>query len=303
MTLQKTLKNEVSLSGSGLFTGEKASLRILPAAENTGIVFQRVDLPGRPEIPAHFSFVREMPRCTRLANGQASVQLVEHLLSALYALGIDNARIEIGGPEVPIFDGSAQVFVEHLQEVGFQLQSEPRAWLQISKPLYLSQDETHLIALPSDEFRISYTMHYPQNPLLRSQYFSFSASAEDYKNEIAPCRTFALYEEILPLLQKGILKGGGLENGVVIKGDQIMNPEGIRFPDEMVRHKILDVIGDLALIGRPILAHIIAIRSGHAANAAFAKMLLKAEKEPIELLSRLRETAQFAEIQECSLNG
>jgi UDP-3-O-[3-hydroxymyristoyl] N-acetylglucosamine deacetylase len=290
---QKTLQSEVAISGVGLFTGAKADVRLLPARENSGIVFQRVDLPGKPEIPAHYSFVKEAPRCTRLATADASVQLVEHLLSALYAMGIDNARIEITGPEVPVFDGSAKTFVERIVP---KEQSAPLEVLQIVNPVYLSLGETQIVALPADEFRISYTMHYPHSAKLGSQFHSFSVTHGDYQYEIAPCRTFALYEEIVPLLERGILKGGGLENGLVIRGDEVLNPEGTRFPDEMVRHKILDVIGDLALIGKPILAHIIAIRSGHAANAAFARLLDEQaveKRDPVELLNLLRENAEI----------
>lgn len=274
---QKTIQNEVVASGIGLFTGEKVSLKILPAPPNTGIIFQRVDLPGKPEIPARLSFVREAPRCTRLATDKASIHMVEHLLSALGAMGIDNARIEVQGPEILAADGSAKLFVDLLETARIEVQKAPRKLLKIPKPIYWSEGEVHLIALPADEFRISYTMHYPQSPLLRSQFYTVSLSPKRFKEEIAPCRTFSLYEEILPFIEKGMLKGGGLENALVIKGEQIMNPEGARFPDEMVRHKILDLIGDLSLVGIPILGHIISVRSGHSSNIAFAKMIAKLE--------------------------
>ncbi len=273
--MQKTLKKEASVSGIGLFTGDKVSLKISPAPINHGIIFQRVDLPGKPEIPARLSFVREAPRCTRLASEKASILMVEHLLSALYALGIDNAHIEVEGPEIPAGDGSAKIFVDLLDKVQLQEQKAPRRIARITTPIFWSEGEVHLIALPSNEFRLSYTLHYPHSPILRSQYYSFSLNAERFKTEIAPCRTFSLYEEILPFIEKGLIKGGGLENALVIKGDQILNPEGARFSDEMVRHKVLDLIGDLALIGAPILAHIIAVRSGHASNVAFAKIFSK----------------------------
>ena len=271
--MQKTVKNEAFASGIGLFTGEKVSLKILPAPPNTGIIFQRVDLPGKPELPARLSFVREAPRCTRLANGPVSIHMVEHLLSALGAMGVDNARIEVSGPEILAADGSAKLFVELLEKVGLEAQPEERQVLTITQPIYWSEGDVHLIALPADEFRVSYTMHYPLSPLLGSQYYTVSLTPNRFKAEIAPCRTFSLYEEILPFIEKGMIKGGGLENALVIKGNQIMNPEGARFPDEMVRHKILDLIGDLSLIGRPIKGHIISVRSGHASNIAFAKKL------------------------------
>lgn len=272
-TFQTTLSQEASLSGIGLFTGEKVALKICPSSPTSGIVFQRVDLPGKPEVPAHLGFVQSAPRSTCLAKGEARILMVEHLLSALYALGVDNARIEVEGPEIPAGDGSAQPFIDLIEEASLQKQEALRSFAHIQTPLYWSQGEIHLVALPSSEFRLSYALHYPHSPLLRSQYYSFRFSAENYKEELALCRTFSLYEEILPFIEKGIIKGGGLENALVIQGDRILNPGGAHFPDEMVRHKILDLIGDLALIGRPLLAHVIAIRSGHASNVAFAKLL------------------------------
>lgn len=273
--MQKTFQHETSTSGVGLFTGEKVSLKICPALPNTGIVFQRADLLGKPEIPALLSYVREAPRCTRLASAEASVLMVEHLLSAFYAYGIDNARIEVEGPEIPAADGSSQIFVDLIEKTGLVFQQAARRCIRITQPIFWSEGEVHLIALPSNEFRISYTMHYPHSPLLRSQYYSLVLQPLRYKAEIAPCRTFSLYEEILPFIEKGIIKGGGLENALVIQGGRILNPEGARFEDEMVRHKILDLVGDLALIGAPLLAHVIAVRSGHLSNVAFAKALSK----------------------------
>lgn len=273
--MQKTLLREISVSGIGLFSGEKVSLKLCPAPADSGIVFQRIDLPEQPIIPARLSFVKEAPRCTRLATEKASILMVEHLLSALYSLEIDNVCIQVQGPEIPAGDGSAQLFVDLIDKVQLQTLTVPRRFVQIQQPISWSEGEVHLIALPSSEFRLSYMMHYPHSAVLGSQYFSFVAKPEHYKAEIAPCRTFSLYEEILPFIEKGLLKGGGLENALVIKGDRILNPEGARFPDEMVRHKVLDLIGDLALIGAPLLAHVIAVRSGHASNVAFAKLLLK----------------------------
>ena len=268
----------------GLFTGEKVSIRICPAPVDTGIIFQRVDLPGRPVIPALLPYVGEAPRCTRLTASRGSVMMVEHLLSSLYAFGVDNACIEVDGPEVPAVDGSAQPFIELIEKVGLHSQDMPRRYGKISQPVYWSEGDVHLVAFPSDEFRISYTMHYPHSPLLRSQYYSFVLQPLRYKVEIAPCRTFSLYEEIVPFIEKGWIKGGGLENALVIQGGRILNPEGARFEDEMVRHKILDLIGDLALVGTPLLAHVIAIRSGHVSNVAFAKVLAKAIEQEKEFL-------------------
>jgi len=276
---QRTLQREVSESGIGLFTGEKVTLHLRPAPPNHGLVFRRIDLPGKPQIPARLSYAVFAPRCTRLMKDGASVQTVEHLLSALHAYGIANLEIGIEGSELPAGDGSSSLFVEMLEKAGVTTQNSLQMLAVIKKPISWSEGEIHLVALPSDEFRISYTLHYPHSAFLRSQYYSYQVNRDTYKQEIAPCRTFSLYEEIEPMLQKGLLKSAGLENGVVIKDNKIMNPEGTRFENEMVRHKILDLIGDLSLIGVPIQAHIISIRSGHFSNIAFSKKIQKYIRE------------------------
>jgi len=277
--LQKTIKRDVALSGTGLFTGERGSIKLFPAEPGFGIVFERTDLPGSPRIPARLEFVRDTFRSTRLATEKASLCMVEHLLSALNAYEIDNVLIEVEGPEIPACDGSAKTFVEMLGQAGSLFQSAPKQFLRLKKPAFWSEGGIHLIALPSEEFRISYTLHYPQSRLLGSQYYSFEVNPEGFKTEIAPCRTFALYEEIAPFIEKGLIKGGRLENAVIIKEDSVLNPEGLRFPDEMVRHKILDLIGDLSLIGVSLKAHIISVRSGHASNIALAQILQRGMKQ------------------------
>ncbi|MDE3045616.1 MAG: UDP-3-O-[3-hydroxymyristoyl] N-acetylglucosamine deacetylase [Verrucomicrobiota bacterium] len=276
--MQATLKQPVAFAGIGLFTGVPCSIRLVPATANTGLVFQRVDLPEKPEIPALLEFVRETARCTRLVRQEASIQLVEHILSALHACGIHNLRIQVEGPEIPIGDGSANQFVRMIEEAGVQRLDAPLEILQIEQPIHWSEGEIHLVALPSKEFRISYTLYYPQSSLIGSQYFSSLISPETYKSQISMCRTFSLYEEIHPLIEKGFIKGGGLENALVIRENRVLNPDGARFPDEMVRHKVLDLVGDLALLGDPLHAHILAVRSGHTSNVAFAKAISNALK-------------------------
>lgn len=270
--VQTTLQSAAHFAGRGLFTGEKCSVRLVPSGENTGIVFQRVDLPGRPEIPARLEFVKEAPRCTRLMRGSVSIQMVEHLLSALHGMGVDNLRIEVEGPEIPAGDGSALPFVQMIEEAGLHPLSKPKRTFRVEEPTYWSEGEVHLIALPYPGFRLSFTLHYPQSSLIGSQYYSACITPENYKSELASSRTFCLYEEIAPLIERGLLKGG-LENGLVIRDDKILNVGGARFPDEMVRHKVLDLVGDLALLGVHLEGHIIAIRSGHSSNVAFAKAL------------------------------
>ena len=270
---QKTLKESISASGIGVFTGEKVSIRICPAEVDAGIAFQRIDLPTKPILPAKLEFVQGTPRCTLIGDKGMSVQTVEHILAALKAYGIDNALIEISGSEVPIFDGSSLRFVEMIEEAGVvELESKRNVYF-VDAPIFWSQGDIHIIALPSSEYRISYTLHYPHSQFIGSQFYSFVVDQENFKKEIASCRTFSIYEEIAPMIEKGLVKGGSLENAVIIKDNAVANPEGLRFSDEMVRHKVLDLIGDLSLVPVPFLAHIIAIRSGHASNNAFAKEL------------------------------
>lgn len=273
---QRTLARPVSASGVGLFSGQQAQITFIPAVPGHGIVFQRVDLPNKPKIAACLDSVCGMPRCTALGKGVESIQTVEHLLSALYALSVDNLLIEISGPEVPIFDGSSTYFVQMLQEAGLFEQKENKNYYTLAAPAYWSQGDVHLVALPSaTEYRVSYTLSYPSSKLLHSQFCSIAVTEQSYMQELSPCRTFSVYEEIKPFIDKGLLKGGSLENAVLIQEDRVVNPEGLRFSNEMVRHKVLDLIGDFSLIGRSLLVHIVAIRSGHASNIAFAKELAK----------------------------
>ena len=272
---QQTLKNSVSISGVGLFSGETAKLTLRPGSNDSGVIFQRMDLPGKPMIRATCDFVQNTPRCTILGDNKISIQTVEHLLAALKGMEIDNVIVEVSAAEVPILDGSSAPFVEMIEKAGVAVQSAMRPVLKLKTPISWSLGDVHLIALPSDEYRISYTLHYPHSTLLGSQYYSIALTKSGFKKEIAPSRTFCLYEEITPMIDKGFIKGGRLENAVIIRDEKIMNPEGVRFEDEMVRHKILDLIGDLSLVPSLFTAHIVAIRSGHASNVAFGKELAR----------------------------
>lgn len=270
---QKTLKQEVSFQGRALFTGADVSVRLLPAGSGTGIVFRRTDLPGSAEILAKTENVQEAIRSTKIGVEGASVQTIEHFMAALFAFGVDNLIIELSGPEMPIFDGSSLFFAEQIEKVGLLEQEGVKTIYTLDAPCYFSSGDMHLVALPSADFQISYTLHYPQSPYLKSQYFSSEITPSIFLSEIAPCRTFTLYEDVLPLIQKGILKNAALEHGVVIDGQSVLNPEGVRFTDEQVRHKVLDLIGDIALLGNALHVHLIGIRTGHAANHAIAKQM------------------------------
>lgn len=270
---QRTLKNEVSFSGIGLHTGEQVSMRFRPAKEGSGIFFKRTDLPGQPVIPATVEYVCANARNTILGVGDVRINTVEHVLAAVRAYQLDNLCIEIDGIEPPVGNGSSDVFVDMIDEVGIQEQEGQRPIVHVRSPIYWSEGEIHIVAIPSDSYRISYTLNYPETKLIRSQYFSLPITTETFKKEIAACRTFSLYEEVSLLLDRGLIKGASLDNAVVIKDDTILSKGGLYFPDEMVRHKILDMVGDLSLVGFDFCAHIIAIRAGHASNVAFARKL------------------------------
>jgi len=272
-TCQNTIENDISISGIGLFTGEKVKIKIYPAKANHGIVFKRVDLSDKPILKADLNLVKETNRRTFVGEGKSAVQTVEHILSAFAAYNIDNALIEIDGSEVPVFDGSSKVFADLIEEAKIQKLEEKAKILSLKEPVYFSENYIHLIALPSDTYKISFTLHHPSSEFLKSQYFSYTIDKKTYKTEIAPSRTYSVYEEIKPLLDNNLIKGGSLKNAVVIKDNKVMNEDGVRYDNEMVRHKILDLMGDLSLIGNRFLAHIIAIRSGHLSNIKFAKKL------------------------------
>lgn len=270
---QQTLKKPMEYSGIGLHTGAQVSMRFMPAKEGTGVCFKRTDLPGQPAIPATVEYVCENTRNTTLGIENVRIHTVEHVLAAIRAFNIDNIMIELDGIEPPVGNGSSDIFVKMIEESGIQEQEGVVPIVKLSQPVYWSEDEIHIVAIPSEQYSISYTLNYPETKLIKSQYFSFALTSDRFKHEIAPCRTFSLYEEVSVLLDRGLIKGASLDNAVVIKDDTILSKGGLYFPDEMVRHKILDMIGDLSLVGFDIQAHIIAIRSGHASNVAFARKL------------------------------
>lgn len=270
---QRTIQKSIAFSGLGVHTGREVTLRFCPAKVDTGIVFRRTDLPNQPFIPATISSVCDTTRSTTIGIGNARVHTVEHVLAAVRALEIDNLCIEVSNMEPPISDGSSLTFVQILEDAGILEQTGTVSTLKVRQPLYWSEEGIHLVALPYQGYRISYTLNYDDSKVLRAQFHSVLVTRENFKNEIAPCRTFSRYEEVAALMDKGLIKGGSLDNAVIIKEDVVFSKEGLHFPDEMVRHKILDMIGDLSLVGIYFHAHIIAIRSGHASNYQLAKKL------------------------------
>ncbi|MGL4540151.1 MAG: UDP-3-O-acyl-N-acetylglucosamine deacetylase [Candidatus Rhabdochlamydia sp.] len=270
---QRTLRKSVSISGIGVFTGQETTLTFNPSTADQGIVFQRTDLPNAPKIVASLDSVYSTPRCTIIGNKTASIQMVEHLLASLRAHEIDNAFIQISGPEVPMLDGSSKDFSLLIEEAGVIELKEEKKVFALRSPIFWSNEQVQIIAIPANEYRLSYTLHYPHCLGIGTQFHTFSLNQEEFVKEIAPCRTFSIYEEVVPMIEKGFIKRGSLENAILIKENKVINPEGLRYSNEMARHKILDLIGDLSLIPIPFLAHVIAIRSGHTSNNTFAKLL------------------------------
>lgn len=270
--IQTTLAHEVSFSGIGLHTGNKTTARFLPAPVNTGIRFIRSDLPQAPEILADLSHVHGVIRGTTIGLDETRrMHTVEHILSALYGLGIDNLRIEVTANEPPVADGSSLPFVQLFQKAGVREQEASRDILRVTEPILYNADGVVLLALPDPALRISCTIDY-KHPMLKSQFASFEITPESFCREIAPARTFCFDHEIEALKKSGLAKGGNMENAIVI-GEKNIHTDKLRFENEFVRHKILDLLGDLYLLGRPLQAHIVAIRCGHNHNIAFAKRL------------------------------
>ena len=270
---QQTLRNSVEFSGIGLHTGEHATVRILPAPANKGIVFRRVDLDNF-ELLADVASVARVAYATTLMSRGVWISTVEHLLSALYGSGIDNAYIELDNFEVPILDGSALPYAEAIARVGVFTQRELRQYIRITKPFVLKEDEKTLGIYPSDSFNIKYAIDFP-HPLIGKQSVEVQLVGSNYARSIAPARTFGFYHEIEKLQAGGLIRGGSLENAIVLTEAGMLNDTSLRFADEFVRHKTLDLLGDFALIGQPVLGSLIAHRAGHALHTRFVAELLE----------------------------
>ncbi len=269
---QRTIKENISIEGIGLHTGNDVQLIFKPASENSGIRFVRTDLPNSPEIAADIDHVTDIVRGTTIAQDDVKIHTIEHVLAALVALEIDNLIIELDANEPPVMDGSSSAFVEALLKVGVVEQNATKNIFELDKTISVHQDNADIIALPSNVFRISYTLFY-DHPMVGSQFYTIEINEETFRKEIAPARTFCFVDEIKQLKAAGLIQGGSLETAVVIADNSIVNEEQIRFENEFARHKILDIIGDLFLLGMPIRAHIIANRSGHSTNALLTKKL------------------------------
>lgn len=268
---QRTLAHSVSIKGNGLHTGSPVTMTLQPAPAGHGITFKRMDIAGHPEVKPHIDLVGDLVRNTTVQSGHAKVHLVEHVLSALSGCGVDNAIVEIDSAEPPIVDGSAKPFVDLILQGEPVEQEKDREFFVLEEPVSVTRGNSSIIALPSDCLKITCTSADDRG--VHTQHLSLTIDPDVYMTQIAASRTFTMYEDIEPLIKMGKIKGGSLDCAIVIKGDKILSKEPLRFQDEFVRHKILDIVGDIVLLGMPLKAHIIAVRPGHAINAEFTRAL------------------------------
>jgi UDP-3-O-[3-hydroxymyristoyl] N-acetylglucosamine deacetylase/3-hydroxyacyl-[acyl-carrier-protein] dehydratase len=274
--LQTTLAKPVSFTGVGLHTGNKSKITFNPAPINTGIKFIRIDLSKKVEIDAVVTNVVDISRGTTLGVGDVRIHTVEHILAAVRGLEIDNVIIEVDNNEPPVGDGSSYPFVKVLKKAGVNIQGEPREYFELRDSVSINHNDMYVVIIPDKEFKVSFTVSY-NHPLLGDQYQSLTIKPEIFEREISKARTFCFEDEVETLKKQGLIKGGTLENAVVIGKNKILN-EKLYYPNEFVRHKMLDIIGDLALIGKPLKAHVIAIKTGHALNIKAAQKLFRMQK-------------------------
>ena len=279
MLNQQTLNRPASFSGIGLHSGNRVNMTILPAPANSGVRFRRVDLEGSPEIEARVENVAETMRSTTLARGNVRVHTVEHVLAALAGYGIDNAVIELDANEPPIADGSSREFCKVIQAAGIIPQAEKREPYSPTAPIELESGETVMTLFPDEIFKITCTSADKQGRF--TQFYSTEITPKTWEKELAHARTFCFYEEIEHLIKNNLIKGGSLENAVVIRDDAVLTTEPLRYPDEFVRHKMLDIVGDLSLLGRPVRGHLIAVRPSHAANCEMVRQISAQMTKPL----------------------
>ncbi len=281
MLNQQTLKDSASFSGIGLHSGNRVNMTILPGPANSGVRFRRVDLDGKPEIEARVENVSETNRSTTLAKGNVKVHTVEHVLAALAGYGIDNAIVELDANEPPIADGSSREFCKIIEAAGIVPQAEKREYFTPTEPIELHLGETTMTIFPDEQFKITCTSADKKGRF--TQFYSTEVTPKSWEKELAHARTFCFYEEIEFLFKNGLIKGGSLENAVVIRDDAVLTTEPLRYPEEFVRHKMLDIVGDLSLVGKPIRGHVIAVRPGHAGNCELAKKIVEQINRPIRV--------------------
>ena len=276
MHLQRTLKKEIFCSSIGLHTGRKVNMKIKPAPADNGIIFVRKDLPDAKPIAADFKMVCDTTLATTIGYEGVTVSTVEHLMSAFSGMGLDNAVVEIDSFEVPIMDGSSRPFVNMLKQVGTRPQGKFKKMLVIKKPVSIKEGEGSAMLLPSDEFKITYDIDFAHRVIGRQSY-SFIFSDKNYEDSICSARTFGFLKEVEFLQARGLGLGGSLDNAIILDDEKIINKEGLRMPDEFIKHKILDAMGDLFLLGMPIIGHFVAHKSGHRLNNLLLRELMRHE--------------------------
>jgi UDP-3-O-[3-hydroxymyristoyl] N-acetylglucosamine deacetylase/3-hydroxyacyl-[acyl-carrier-protein] dehydratase len=270
---QRTIGKEASVKGKALHTGQEVTLTIKPGAPNTGIVFRRNDLFGKPEIRPVSEMVTELERKTTVTSDAVKLHTIEHVLSALSGMAVDNAIVELDASEPPIVDGSARPFTTLIHQAGIVEQADTREVFTLTHPITINEGSRSIIALPFDGLRITCTSADDRG--IHTQHLTIDIDPDTYEAQIAPARTFTIYEDIEELLKKGLIQGGSLDSAIILKGDKVVSKEPLRFKDELVRHKILDIIGDIVLAGVRLKAHIIAVRPGHALNSRLAAAVRK----------------------------
>ena len=272
MRFETTVQRPVSASGVGLHHGVLVNIRILPAPPGTGIIFRRTDLDNF-EVPATWDYVKRVSYATSLMRQGVLISTTEHLLSVLYSMGVDNAYIDIDNLEVPILDGSGRPFVDLIREAGIRTFRKRRRYLRITRPVMVDSGGKRISILPADRFLLTCDIFF-DHPLVGRQMLDMEVTPDRYAADIAPARTFGFAWELDQLRDMGLIRGATLESAVCFDREQVLNPGGLRFADEPCRHKVLDLIGDLALIGRPLLGHVIAERAGHAMHAALVARIM-----------------------------
>ncbi len=298
---QRTLQRTVICHGVGLHSGTNVELRLVPAPVNHGLVFVRVDLPSKPQIPVRSEFVVDTSLATTLGDGKVRVGTVEHLLAALSGLGIDNLRIELDGPEVPIMDGSAAPFARLVHEAGIRSQDQAKDFLVIKRTVTVVDGDKYASFSPAKRFRIDCTIDF-RHPLISDQQYTVEFNDRSFVRELAPARTFGFLRDVHKLRSLGLAQGGSLLNAVVVDDFSILNPEGLRFPDEFVRHKLLDALGDVALLGRPVIGALTAHKTGHALNQRLVAKVL-ADPANYDIVRARSSDVSLAQLEFADLAG
>ena len=282
MFLQKTLKSKAVIKGVGLHKGIETTLSFCPAPVNAGVHLVRTDLEGCPSVPVHVDHVKATSLATTLGTERFMVSTVEHCLSTLAAYRIDNVYLELKGSEIPIGDGSAKVFMDEIRKAGTIEQSEPRKYIYITKPIYCGTEEKHAYVVPYNGLRVSCTIDF-DHKMIGQQFVDIDINEQTFANELAAARTFGFVKDIEKMREMGLAMGASLENAIAIDDDKIVNPEGLRFENEFVRHKAMDALGDLMTLGRPLMGHVVLFKAGHDLLNQLVKKILGSPDSYLEL--------------------